>query len=280
MAVPTWYLGPLGDLRALSCPEQGFSTTVTRFGGVHQSLSGARIVDVTGLKAGFEFEWTLQDNSEWTWLNTLHLRHIPGPLRLINPMKVNRLSYRGASVQQANDQNTGFNFSSGDVAMVLDYPVSAGYGSRSLKWTTWSAAASATLDPWKKIPVFPLEQTTSSVWMKASGASTVGLNIVRYDNTGAVLSTSGTTSCAVTTTWTRFSITDTAPSGCVAIVVKITPPSTYVDPLYVTAAQTETGASATTWEVGGGAPEVLIDQLSSTSPRYPLADIHLSLLEA
>jgi hypothetical protein len=102
----------------------------------------------------------------------------------------------------------------------------------------------------------------------------------RYDNAGTLLSTSSVTSCSVTTTWTRFSITDTATSGCVAVVLKITPPSTYVNPLYMTAAQMESGASATTWELGGGAPEVLVDQLSTSSPRYPLMDVQLSLLEA
>lgn len=276
----TWYLGPMGDLKALSCPETGFSTSVTRFGGVHQGLSGARTMDITGLKAAFEFEWTLETQTEWSWLNTLHLRHVPGPLRLINPMKVNRLSYRGASVQQGIDQNTGFQPTSGSVAYVLDYPTAAGYGSRTLRWQTWSAAATATIDAPKKIPVFPLEQYTTSLWMKAGSASTVGISMQRYDNAGALLSTSSVTSCSVTTSWTRFSITDTATAGCVGVVLKITPPSTYATPLYMTAAQLEAGASATTWELGGGAPEVVVDQLSTTSPRYPLTDCHLSLLEA
>jgi hypothetical protein len=36
----------------------------------------------------------------------------------------------------------------------------------------------------------------------------------------------------------------------------------------------------TSWDLGGGAPAVLIDQLPSTSPRYPLMDCTITLLEA
>ena len=60
-----WYLGPLGDLRPLVCPEPDLSATQVRYGGLHQGLSGARTLDVTGHKAEYEFNTTGDDVTEF-----------------------------------------------------------------------------------------------------------------------------------------------------------------------------------------------------------------------
>lgn len=278
MADPVWYLGPLGDLKALPCPEMGINTTVTRYGGVHQGLSGSRTMDVTGFKESFDFTWEYMEKIDWAWLNAVYTRHVPGPHRLINPMKVNRLSIRGASVLPGTYTNTGFFMTSGSNELVYDYPTSAGYGARSLKWSGWSNGASGQFDLLQKTPVFPLEQITCSIWMKAGSSITVPIVVQRWDRSGQ-LASSAATNCSVTTTWTKFNITDTMIAGATSAVFAVTPPN-YTTALYLAAAQVETGASATTWEDGGGAPEVLIDQMSTNSPRFPLTDCAMTLLEA
>src|SRR5690606_40132859 len=67
----TWYLGPLGKLRGLVCPERGMSDTSTRYGGIHQGLTGARTMDITGHRREYEFEFVYMDKQDFAWLNAL-----------------------------------------------------------------------------------------------------------------------------------------------------------------------------------------------------------------
>ena len=78
--------------------------------------------------------------------------------------------------------------------------------------------------------------------------------------------------------WQRFSITRTAPAKAALVVfrVDLTASNTYVR---LAGPQVEAGSGVTAWEPGGAAPVVVIDQMPTTTPRFPLRDVTVSLLE-
>lgn len=274
----SWYLGPLGNLRELDTPEVSMTITDVRYGGVHQALSGARTMDTTGVKQDLALTFRLLTESDYRWLQALQTRHIPGPHRLINPLRKNRMSEYGASCNATSSSRPGLRFSGGDWEWQNDWPSAAGYGTRSLRWIARTASTIAAWDPDMHNPIFPLEQITGSVYVKGDSAISALLRFDYYDKDNVFLSSSTTEAAAVTTSWDRYAITRTAPvNACAARLVLSAVATTTMN---LAAAQVESGASATAWDQGGGAPAVLVDQLPSTSPRYPLMDCTITLLEA
>lgn len=274
----SWYLGPLGNLRELDTPEVGLTVTDVRYGGVHQALSGARTMDTTGVKQDLSLTFRLLPETDYRWLQALQTRHIPGPHRLINPLRKNRMSEYAASCNAVSSSRPGLRFSGGDWDWQNDWPSAAGFGSRSLRWYTRTASSIAAWDAEYRNAIFPLEQMTGSVYIKGDSSVAATLRLDYYDNTNTFLSSSTTEAAAVTTSWDRYSITRTSPVGACAVRLVLAAVATTT--MRVAAAQMESGATATPWDQGGGAPMVLVDQLPSTSPRFPLMDCTVTLLEA
>lgn len=274
-----WYIGPAGDLKLLVCPEINLSVSDVRYGGVHQAISGARIMDVTGTKQDISLAFTFLDEADYRWLQALQTRHIPGPHRLINPLRKNRLSVQAASLNAQASIRPGVKLSAGSWDWVNDWPSAAGYGMRCLRWFGRTASSTLKLDAVQGVPIFPLEQITGSVYIKGDSAIASGsLTIDYYDRYGVFLSSATPESASVTTSWARYTITRTAPTNAATAVLGAT--ATATTTMRVAAAQLEPGSSASAWDQGGGAPLVLVDQLPSTSPRFPLMNCSVTLLEA
>jgi len=273
-----WYIGPAGDLKELVCPQINLAVSDVRFGGVHQALSGARTMDVTGIKQELSLQFTYLDESDYRWLQALQTRHIPGPHRLINPLRKNRLTTQGASVNPTASIRPGVKLSAGSWAWVNDWPTAAGYGMRSVEWSGRTASSTLKFDSVQGVPLFPLEQFTGSVYVKGSSSISASLTVDYYDRYGTFLSSATPESASVTTSWARYTITRTAPANAATAVLGVTAVATTT--MRLAAAQMESGASATAWDQGGGAPLVLVDQLPSTSPRFPLINCSITLLEA
>lgn len=273
----TWYLGVPGDLRALFCPERDIDVTELRFGGVHQSLGGARTMDVTGIKQQYAFKWEYLEQSDYSWLRALHTRLIPGPHRLLDPMRLNRLS-TGASKGDLMPVKYPFlSASAGVLSNYADYPTGV-LGTRCVRWTDRTASSVLTWDLTKKTDIFPLETVTVSAYLKGESAVSVGMYVGWYDKDGVFLSSSTATSHSVTTSWARYSATKTAPANAVLAVMAITSAAT--TGIRIAAPQFESGSSMSAWEEGGANPIVLIDQLSTHTPRSPVFDCSLVLLES
>ncbi|HVV11574.1 hypothetical protein [Amycolatopsis sp.] len=281
MSKATWYLGPLGDLRALTCPEPGIKDTVVRFGGVHQGLSGARTVDVTGHRSELSFDWKYMEKAEWKWLKALHTRHIPGPFRLIKPTGVNRLSLQASSCYPLPTTNgLGVYNTVSNVEWALDWPADADPGYRSLRLSSFAASQILRWDFSGQTPVFPGETITASLYAKTETAGqTFSLTVDYYDRTGAQTSSAPWVSCTPTTDWQRFNVTTTVPEGTASVVFALIT-GDFVGPVRIAAAQLESGSAPTDWEQGGSAPTVHIDQLETSSPLFPLTDCSMTLLEA
>lgn len=282
MADPIWYLGPAGDMRPLVCPERDIDITIERYGGLFQGLSGARSMSVTGHKQRFKFEFRYLTDEEFAWFNALHLRTVYGPYyRLRNPMKRNLLSTQASLVRTVGDNKT-VQFTSGIGTPMVDAPAAlstlTNYGT---KWTNRSSGTVVfRVEDRYRVPVQVGVPVTFSIYGKAS-ASTGGSYIVIdwYDLLGNQVGSSGTSPASLTTSWVRYSVTGTPPAGAVtaraAFLVNVTAPD-----IYFAGAQLEEASTPTAWEIGGGAPVVLVDQLETITPRFPYRNTTLTLLEA
>lgn len=276
-----WLLGPAGDLRQLECPERNVNVTPVRYGGVHQGLSGARTVDVTGVKMQVDLTFPYLEEDDYLWLEAMHVRHIPGPVYLINPLKKNLLS------KEASMSNTSYSAGPGV------YSPTAGYthnwewensypsgvpGVRAVKRTGLpGTSVTFNIDDSKRVPVTVGTAYDFSAYMKADSAKTVTFGIGWFDKDAGFLSLD-TSAKSVTTSWTRFDITATAPASA-ALALPFWISTTNVS-FTSTALQFEVGSAPTTWQLGGGSMQVFIDQMPTTSPRFPLRNCSLTLLEA
>jgi hypothetical protein len=276
----TWYLGPVGDLRPLACPEEGISVDLIRYGGIHQALSGSRTMDVTGHKYEFRFEWEYLEKSEWSWLEALHTRIVPGPFWLLNPMRTNLLS-RDSSISRVS-VNSGISgaSSSGSLTLVpnADFPA-LGMPGRSLK-AVRTSDGEVYFDRYRAFPVIAGEPIRASVYAKAVAVGTGANELVLrfYDPSGVQVGSSYTASLtASTSAWGEAVISQTTPVGAVtgSIHVGMGANAQYL----IAAPSVQMGSAFGPWEIGGAATLVSIDQLSTTSPRYSYMNCSMSLLE-
>jgi hypothetical protein len=277
----TWYLGPLGDLRALEVPDLDVDINEVRFGGIHQGLSGARTMDITGHRTEFTLNFSYLDRDEYAWLEALHFRLIQGPHRLINPLKRNRLTAQACRLLPFEFRNSGV-YSSAPWLQERDSTVDLPIYGRATVVGTWPEDnAFIQFDQYKPVPVVSGEVLTASVYLKGQAAHNGYLRMSWYDVDQVFLENTDVP-IAIGTDWTRYWATfpeppATAVAGVFTIVL-----GPYADNnISIIAPQVEANTdSPTDWEIGGGAPVVLIDQMPAPSHRYPLRNVQLSLLEA
>lgn len=287
-AAKTWYLGWLGDMRALPVPEPDFDLTEVRYGGVHQGLSGARTVDVTGLRQKFDFTFKYLTEAEFQFMRALHQRLVRQPNYLINPMRKNLLSSQASvGVFHTMDDN-GLQNVNGVLSYdyFQDYPTGlAVAGTRSPRIV--SAATSpnfVVIDGGERfIPVFLNEPITYSIYMRTtSGTANVDMYVQTMDKYGSVGVGPGVVSTkTVTTAWQRFTVTHTPTTSGIfgaRLGLQFATATTYN--VLLAAPQCEYGSVATAWDVGGGVVKCSIDEIDVSSHRYPLLDVDVTLLEA
>lgn len=280
----TWYLGPSYDMRALQTPEVGMAFPYERYGGVFQALSGARTMDVTGFRSAYELEWSYLDKSDWDFLQSLNMRHLPGPHYVINPLSKNRLSPQSSMLQYRGKTDGVGVWADRSVPQWQNGVFPTGVmGFRSLRAAVWTFTTNNgfMFDRGIRTPVLAGEQITASVYAKADVASTpCHLTIHRYDKFGVEITPLPSwIPITVGTSWTRYSMTETEAAGVCSVMFEFIS-DTDDTAINLAAAQLETGAAATAWEIGGGSARVLIDELSTTSPRYPIQQASLTLLES
>ncbi len=279
----TWYLGWLGELRALPVPEPGLTTTEKRFGGIHESLNGSRTADVTGFRTEYRFGFTYLDEPAYQWLRALYLRHIRGPHYLINPLRRNLLSPQCSTGYIHGVQDYGWQAVGPGYDYVLDYPaVAALTGNRTFRITNVSSAPGyLILDGSKKfVPVLAGEPVTFSAYLKADAARSVNMYLEKIDKFGAPITGGPIQTVNVTTDWQRFTLTYAPDAGTAALRPGFAFTAAQTYNVAFAAPQVEYSAAATPWDLGGGSTKVLLDQIASTSPQFPLSDVTVTLWEA
>lgn len=270
MQTATWYLGPLGDLRPLPSPDGGVDRTVERFGGVHQSLSGARTMDITGHRASYTFTLPWLEPSETRFIEALHYRTVPGPFYALDPMTSNRLPRDAALLKPYSDD---VDVPGGGVVRSTDAPTGPGVPVTSLDWSSYTAGTGLTLP---SVPLLPNEGVVASVWARSEDAIPLTISVAF---TGAAGTDQGhaTQTVTLSTGWARYSVAATVPGTAASGRVSFTPGSG--KRVLLAGAQFEFGSAPSPWDMGGGAPTVLLDQLERSSSHYPGDAVTLTLLE-
>lgn len=274
-----WHLGPLGDLRPLVVPEPDIEVNLVRFGGIHQGLSGARTMDVTGHRTEYKFEFRNLDLEEYVWLEALHSRFLPGPYHLVDPFKRNRLSVQASRTHVVDADSNGV-YTTLVTSGSRDYPAT-GLSGRSLVVTPPAGTSVVQFDSGKRIPLLPAETPLASVYMRSAAAyDQAYLRMSWYDVEDVFISNSDV-SIDLSVSWSRhwFNYTN-RPGNAAGVTFSVVLETTGIE-VKIAAPQLETSTYLPTdWRIGGGTSVVLIDQMPAVSGRFPLRHATLTLLEA
>jgi hypothetical protein len=270
-----WYIGPLGGLRALPCPEVDLEVNPVRYGGVHQGLSGARVMDVTGWRNDYKLEFKYLDQDEFRWLEAIYMQVVPGPHYLINPLKRNLLSAQSTALYSGQLGITV----GGTTANVNDYPSELPFPVRSTKMQDWVGTSNLMIfDNGRPVPIYRTDPLIYSVYLKADAALSVTLQAYWYNISGSLIGNTDTT-VAIDTEWSRYWTSYLEPpNGAVGLTAAINFGTAGSD-IYVAAPQVESGYTPSAFDLGGGAATVIIDEFPEVSPRYPLRNVAVTLLE-
>lgn len=274
----TWFLGPPGGLVAIPDPEVGgVSRSRARVQSSSSGASGARTVNLHGIKRAWSLRIEGLPIDAAALLNEFNSGVVAGPLRLVDPMSVNLLPDRVASTYSAPGFQNPFELLSGTLTPLVPaasdatFPLSPRHrtvasfvnssgGLTQVQGKIWSA-------------LIPGAAYTLSAYIKPSAACT--LYLYGKDSSG---STSTLNSVAVGTTgsWNRYSLTYTQSGSIVEARMGISVPAGAT--VLLAAPQLERG-TISPWQPGDGVPFVDIDSLTEDVPFYPYSDCSLSLIE-
>lgn len=295
MAERWFYLGPVGRMVALPCPETGLDNTLEKVAARHVSLNAGTTEDIRGFRRKWtvEFPWLTADDVGY--LEAVYTGAIRGPLRLIDPTRRNRLTLAASVSTPLPQWANGVRAlvpTQGVAASVYDVaPPDVSYTSRDgrpityrtdapLRWTVPGPDDRLQLDPVIGVPVVPGETLTFSVYVRAMTAGTtadVALELVPH--AGVAATQVGATQ-AVGDQWERITYSWTPPADAGAVTPRIAVPDAPANTnVLVANAQVEANPTASAWVPGAGCPHVLITELPAKSPIYPLITAGMSLQE-
>ncbi|MGW5645068.1 phage head spike fiber domain-containing protein [Saccharopolyspora sp. NPDC003752] len=279
MGTDAFWLGPVGQLVQLTEPGAGIPRSSTRIGGIHTAVDGTPTVDTLGFSRAWEFALDWRYRSELRRLRALHHRAIPDQLRLIDPMVPNRLALAvstcGATParRQLPLLGDGPVYRSGETAPDL-VEVCGG----SIEWTPPDGGGLLTeRSPARAGAVLPGEQVTLSAYVRGTVDRAVQVQLVVFDAAGNPTATVAGTSTSGAG-WVRLAVQHTAAAGDAYAMAQLSA-SAGTGAVHTSGWQLEAAGAATEWDLGGGSPLVVVNQLTETSPYYPMSDAGLTLLE-
>lgn len=280
--VPEWLFGPAGDLRPLPNPTPGVNATMERFGGTHVAISGSRTVDTFGYKMSYDFTLGNLYPEEVSRLEVLATSTGSSNMYLLDPMRPNMLARQYSTGMRTNANNCTRGYTPTTDPNSVPNPWVPGYVVMSTLSNTADAFISSPSTP------FPLNNTPVTV-SAFYATSTTGLqiyhNVQFFDAAGMSLGTqSGSLLTVPTSGWTRLSSTLTPPAGAVVGYARFAVASqgeSYASAVSVNVAgmQVNMGSTLARTSIGGGAIRCFVDTFDIDSPRYPLQNISLSLVE-
>lgn len=270
----TWYLGSVGNMVAIPDPDGPADIGMELRGGVHQSLTGATTVDRVAVPRSWPLQWTRLDEDTVTYLELIGHGLVKGPLRLIDPMRRNRLPRRiatGGSLRRSVADFTQTGGSAPTWAAVTGPPATVPVrGAISWQRTTTAAASLTTAAAGDRVPVIVGELIRVSCWVRnATTQAAVALDA--WDSAGAAARTTGTATTLSVSTWTQLTVNYTVASGRVSLSPALVVASGQAaSTLHATGWQISMQSDPLTWTLGGGTPVVVASELSQ---GYALLDV-------
>lgn len=297
----TIWLGPPGFLQALPSVGRGIGRQVALPGESHARFDGSLVRDRVGTRTpqSYTMSRSRMTADEWGVVEGLALgAYGQGPFVLLDPWRRNLLTANQSTGSEVLADTTGF-WTNG-VGTIVSNAVAAGVtsfqGFRRVRWTVpngtgASSAIFRTLDTSSTaaivatgIPVLPLTAYAFQATVSGGGAGpwlSLRADLLFYDATGALLSTTGGSTVAINASWQTVSSVATSPATAAYVgcrLVNLTVPTADVD-LYVDALQLEIGSSGSAWVPGTGVPRVAFDSFSETYNYPGEHDCEWSLVE-
>lgn len=281
------YLGSIGAMTQIH-PLTDIEITPTRYGGTHVSLTGRRVIDFLGASNAYELKWKMMTPEEAKLLYSLYYRHTTEPVRFIlGDMMPNLLSRSAASTGFGGRDMSGVKCLvetgtaiSGAVFPSTDWPTEVFPAGTSLRWNGYDDGSYVTFDSDQKVPLIPGQRFTFSVWVKSASADEVQIRIDKSDNAPSwgqyYTLTPGVWTKLVYTPATN-ALTDVTWVNPGVVVTNLAVDS--AKEMIVAAAQLEYGTAATEWKFGGGAPSVIVDEMTTPSPYGKFVSPEMTLLE-
>lgn len=316
------WVGPLGSMKPLPdvAPSSAVSVPVTRVGAIHRSLAGGLTVDTFARKRAWTWAYDMLLEPQTVYLEALQYGTVPGPLRLIDPRRPNRLPEDVASGGSTSKSTTMFYTDNGSA---LYYHPLSDAGSAPLstlgpgamlsgmqEWLVMVPSVSGNFvhprDPrwgdnrWRT-PVVPGETITFSAWVLAPTSCSVDLEVAWFDGAGAMTAVVVAPITAMNpASWTELTGSLPVPDGAVACLPYLATTATYCRPstsIYTTGWSVTNGLGAPMpigithhcgepeelaggWRIGGGAPYVVADVAGATYPRPGFYGGGLTLYES
>lgn len=274
MATATWWLGPVGSLVSIPAPAAPMDLSAPLIGGEFESLDGTVTVDRLAQHRAYQAEWGYLTEDQLTYLELVGRGLVTGPLRLVDPMRRNRLSVdvaTGGSVTRSVAAFTQTGGSTPTWVAITDPPTAARTrGVVSWQRTTTAAGVLTTTLTADRVPLITSEQIRASVWARGA-AIQASCGVDAWNAAGSSTRTLGTATTLHATTWTQLTVTLTPATDRVSASVLLNVASgqaaaTLQTTGWMLSAATET----TTWAPGGGAPTVLAT--SELAQTYNLFD--------
>lgn len=307
-----FHVGPIGGLVALPDVEGDVEVPLERIGGSAVSLMGRQWRDTLGFRRSWRWQWDTLLPEQVVAAEALAYGMVPGPIRLLDPHRANRLPEQVASGGSVNRSSRGFAVTAGGVQYrslrLLNPDLATLTPGRLLRgaqeWIRPSAAEGvlylpgSTIDGTWRLPVVPGERLRLSAWVAGQAGLQPRLGWVEFSRTGAGAAATSPAPVAVnSTTWQRTSVEFTPQASTVSITPRLVLPSgSIAGSLYVTAlslgpldAEQRPGALAVVcdtddpgggWRIGGGSAEVVPEPDGGGYRRRPFRSTGLLLVES
>jgi hypothetical protein len=257
-----FYVGPVGELLALTAPE-AVTPAIETIQAANRSINGTSTFDLFGVKRSWSFQLAGLDHTLEDYLVSLRTGAIAGPLYLVDPMAGNYLSDATASACSTplsqnpfTPEHVGLQVSV-NATDPADFPISPRHAKQlGLENTHTSPVRLVT----PTVPVLP-EDYTLSVYISSTAAVTVSLG----DGSSALASAASPGAGD----WARVTVTAESVTGLLQPYLTVPVGAT----AGVAALQLERGTAATAWRPGAGTPQVVMTEMDRQSPIYPLTDV-------
>lgn len=304
--IPVFWLGPLGRLVPLACPEPNVSNTIEMQAATNTSVNMRRTIDLQGFRRTWVLNQAYLDAEDVAVLEGMFNGMVMPPLRIIDPLRKNRFrpsvsaprltSLWGGSVNGWHAPVGG----SAVVTSVANSSPNVTYTSpgdaRAVAWRPdenirWVAQAPGeqlmpngamkpdglTVYKSRVDPLLRNEPVTWSFWARVTGDPFTAIiaSVNQFMQPTATASTVSVSSSA----WTKYSITYTPISTTIWGMMPLFQAVGAFGILDIAQMQLESGNVASQWEPGHGAPECAITQFNTVSPRFPLITANLTIQE-
>lgn len=272
----TWRLGALGSLTEIPPPADPTDVAHDLVGGEHVSLGGVATVDRAAWARSWQMEWPALDEDQAAYLEAVGLGLVPGPLRLLNPQRRNRLHQQVASGGSLRRSTERWETVGGGTVAWAATPAPVPVRG-ALTWGipdsigTDVYLASGNTSVVNRVPLVPGETVRISCWARRDAvAASVRVGAGIHDTAGAVASTVDGTVTALTTTWAQLSVTYAVPGdgSRISLAPYLRAGSQPATTVRATGWQAALATDPTAWTPGGGAPVVVASALRQTYHLY------------